>query len=84
MDADAAQNCDIASEYSVTSHPTLIFFPRNGSPFATELLATDISSQKAFPKYNKHPIAYESLVPMMDSPTSLTNIMVLSEPSVVD
>jgi protein disulfide-isomerase A6 len=59
MDADAAQNRGIASEYSVTSYPTLKFFPRNSSPFATEPLAADISSQKAFSKYNKHPIAYE-------------------------
>jgi protein disulfide-isomerase A6 len=59
VDADASQNRDVATEYSVSSYPTLKFFPRNDSPFATEPLVADISAQKAYSKYNKHPIAYE-------------------------
>ena len=36
MDANAAQNREVATEYSITSYPTLNFFPRKDSPFATE------------------------------------------------
>jgi len=59
MDANAAQNREVATEYSVTSYPTLKFFPRKDSPFATEPLELDISGQQLYSKYNKHPIVYE-------------------------
>jgi protein disulfide-isomerase A6 len=59
VDANAAQNNEITMEYSVTSYPTLKFFPRKDSPFATEPLELDISGKQLYSKYNKHPIAYE-------------------------
>ncbi|KIM24452.1 hypothetical protein M408DRAFT_331804 [Serendipita vermifera MAFF 305830] len=59
MDADAQQNKDIAKEYSVTSYPTLKFFPRSDSTYASTPLATDKVAQEVYTKYMKHPIEYD-------------------------
>jgi protein disulfide-isomerase A6 len=59
MDADAEQNKDIAKEYSVNSYPTLKFYPRADSPFATAPLASDKVSQEVYAKYQKHALPYE-------------------------
>lgn len=59
FDADAQQNKDIAKEYSVTSYPTVKFFPRSDSPYASTPLATDKVSQEVYTKYMKHPIPYD-------------------------
>jgi protein disulfide-isomerase A6 len=59
FDADAPQNKDIAKSYGVNSYPTIKFFPRANSPYASTPLPSDTTSQKVFDIYGKHPIAYE-------------------------
>ncbi|KAG8830894.1 hypothetical protein FRC17_004109 [Serendipita sp. 399] len=58
VDADAAHNKDIAKDYSVSSYPTLKFFPRSNSPFASAPMESDTISQRVFANYGKHPIPY--------------------------
>lgn len=59
FDADAQQNKDIARSYSVNSYPTVKFFPRANSPYASTPLPSDTAGQKVFDVYGKHPISYD-------------------------
>jgi len=57
MDADAAHNKGIASEYGVTSYPTIKFFPRSTSTSPSS--APPGSNQSEGIKGKKTPIPYE-------------------------
>jgi protein disulfide-isomerase A6 len=56
LDADAAHNKGIASEYGVSSYPTIKFFPRSTSTSSSQ---PPESNQSDTSKGNKTPIPYE-------------------------